>query len=116
VNPPRPGTQVKVRSLGQSSPPVHQSRLESDTPATAVELADTVTVRLPASMAISAFNEALGADLPLAPESTVAEALLQALGRPPRPGEQVRVGACVFTIDKMDGARTHTVRFQWRPA
>lgn len=72
----------------------------------------TITVRLPGSMTAADFTEALGVPLPLEPDQTLAEALLDA-GGANRVDGVVTIGGVRLEVAQAVAGRIVSLRFHW---
>ena len=85
---------------------------EYDLPDDTLERIGDTTVRVAGSMTIDDFNETVGTELPQDDARTLAGLVFNALGRRPRPGDEVEVDGVGFRVDETDGARITRLRVE----
>jgi putative hemolysin len=85
---------------------------EYDLPDATLERLDETTVRVAGSMTIDDFNETLGSRLPEHGARTLAGLVFNALGRLPRPGDEVTVDSVRIAVEETDSARITRLRVQ----
>ena len=78
---------------------------EYDLPDSALERLDDTTVRVAGSMTIDDFNETVGTELPHDDARTLAGLVFNRLGRRPKAGDEIAVGAVSLTVEETDSAR-----------
>jgi putative hemolysin len=88
---------------------------EYDLPDATLERLDEATVRVAGSMTVDDFNEAIGTELPQDGARTLAGLVFNTLGRRPREGDEVAVGAVRLAVEETDAARITRLRVRVRP-
>jgi len=83
---------------------------EYDLPDDTLTWVDERTVDAAGSMTIDDFNEEVGTSLPQDGPRTLAGLVFDALGRRPRPGDEVAFGATSLRVEEVEGARITRVR------
>ena len=88
---------------------------EYDLPSGEVERLDDHTVAVAGSMTIDDFNEETGASLPQRGPRTLAGLTFDALGRRPKPGDEVDVDGARIRVEEVDGLRITRLRIARSP-
>ena len=83
---------------------------EYDLPDDTLTWIDERTVDVAGSMTIDDFNEEVGTALPQEGPRTLAGLVFDALGRRPRPGDEVEIDGTALRVEEVDGARITRVR------
>jgi putative hemolysin len=83
---------------------------EYDLPDARLEWLDDNEVAVAGSISIDDFNETVGTDLPQRGPRTLAGLVFDELGRRPEPGDKVRIGDVVLTVEEVDGNRITRLR------
>jgi magnesium and cobalt exporter, CNNM family len=83
---------------------------EYDLPDDTLTSIDDRTVLVAGSMTVDDFNETVRTDLPTDDARTMAGLLFNALGRRPRPGDEVEVSGVRLAVEDVDGLRITRLR------
>ncbi len=73
---------------------------------------DDDTYAVDGAVSIPELNDALGTDFQPAAYGTVGGLVLDALGRPPEPGDEATLGGHRMTVEAVDGTRIETLRIR----